>query len=164
MPDDFCTDAIEELKHEVKQLQDENKSLNDRVSNLERRLRANFEEDVICDWLTRFYNEVLMKQISDYTDDIKFSSWEELSAALSQEYNGNPPLQDRSLKEICCKATGLSEEDWDNCYVIKKTRNNRCHPRKTWSDAWSIVTNLESKDLRDSLERVMLILRRMTPI
>jgi hypothetical protein len=160
MCDDVRVEDIEVLQKQIEQLQEQNKTLNDRVDRLESTLKSNFEEDVICDWLTRFYNEVLMKRLNEVTD-VEYDSWEELSAALSQEYNGNPPLPDRSLKTLCCEATGLTEDDWDNCYIIKKTRNNRCHPRKTWSDAWSIVNRLDEGDLKDSLERVMLLLRKI---
>jgi hypothetical protein len=141
---------------ELAALREQNHELTSRVTALELKLQAHMEEDAVCDWLGKFYSEILINVLKD-NGITQYNTWDELRTALYAD-------ESNTLRDKCCKLAGLEPRDWEACYTLKKTRNHRCHPRKTWSDAWSIVTRMRDITLRESLERVMLLIRTRTPL
>lgn len=190
------------LKKRIEFLENEVSILKSKVSILQRDIQANTEEDVMCDWLTKFYNDILMSRLKQKYPSLTFRTWEELSSALAVEYtpkqyayhrsscidvtaslsdspdsddnnddnrnndsngngngNGNEVTTTCSLKNLCCDVTGLTLIDWDVCYTMKRSRNKRCHPKKTWSDTWSLVQNMPNSQKKRALENVLLVIR-----
>ena len=124
------------------------------IKRLRKELQTYKIEDSVCDWLTRFYNEVLIKLLhkSGY---IQYSNWNDVRADLYEDY-------DDSIKQICCNLCGITLDEWNLLYELKKRRNSRCHPRREWDKVWSMIREYgdeNEEDTRECLTKIMGLLR-----
>ncbi len=146
----------EELERDVKDYRERNTHLEHRVKVLEDRDAFHYQEDVICDWLSSFYHQVLMKRVIE-DGTLPYKTWDQLSNALTEEYN----KKQKTLKLKCCRLVGITEEVWDRVYLYKKTRNSRCHPQTSWKEARDVLYTMGECKYRRALSKVFDLLKNV---
>lgn len=133
----------------LSQLQSRIQCLETEKAQLEKTIRIQQDEDCICDWLSKFYANVLIKLTKDR---LRYETWDDLLNALRTDNDGK-------ILGACLAATGLSQTDWEACYAIKRNRNARCHPQKQWGDAWAISERMSETE-KNALQRVLGLIRK----
>lgn len=110
---------------------------------------------IVSDWITQFYNIHVMRSVKD-AGLTTYKTWNELSNALANEALRGSSI----LKQFCYQKSGLTEEEWDCIYEIKKARNQRCHPKRTWRDAELVVAGIEEQTHKKAVCKIVKVLQQ----
>jgi hypothetical protein len=139
-------------RQELKEAQQRITELENRVNKMEIVMRRQYHDDIICDWLGFFYSKVVIDGLKQRGFNV--DSMNQVTLKIHYDINTTTEEKER-LKQACCDLAGVTEEEWDLCYRMKKERNRRAHPRIDFKETRKIVNQQNDDKIKRALIKML---------
>lgn len=156
-------EEVAALRHELaladaryKGLETTNQLLRRRITNTindcklaHARLKLHEHSDVICDFISLYYNGKFMRLIQDAMPDNAPESWTDVCTILNRE-----SASSSGFRQMCLRLTGFTDDEWQALYEFKKERNTRVHPRRSMAIVNKLLKDLPHGHLKTALHKM----------